>query len=163
MHLVRTVLLAASAAATAAPALMNDIRDSFFDASTLLLPRQTKNLQTFAGALGGIKADAVSAAARTCLVPLPRPHALTLCVCVCVCRQVIETSGTTRPFRVAGDTFPDLSTAAGRSCDNQKNACAQSANNGSKNFTVADCDSQNSELASPFRALLLVLRCGGGW
>lgn len=51
----------------------------------------------------------------------------------------------TRPFEVTGDTFTDFASAAGRSCDNQKNSCAEMANNGTATFTVADCENQNSE------------------
>ncbi|KAL2884954.1 hypothetical protein HOO65_090249 [Ceratocystis lukuohia] len=52
---------------------------------------------------------------------------------------------------------PDFATAAGRSCDNQKNACANIANSGGGSFTVGDCDSQNSETPSPFVARIFLL------
>lgn len=40
----------------------------------------------------------------------------------------------------------DYATAAGRSCDNQHNSCADVANNQDvANVTVSDCDTQNSE------------------
>ncbi|KAI4604157.1 hypothetical protein KJ359_000285 [Pestalotiopsis sp. 9143b] len=53
---------------------------------------------------------------------------------------------TERPFEVDGDTFPDFSTAAGRSCDNQKNACAKVANSQQGgSLQVSDCDQQNTE------------------
>ncbi|PKS09342.1 hypothetical protein jhhlp_003956 [Lomentospora prolificans] len=39
---------------------------------------------------------------------------------------------------------PDFNTAAGRSCDNQKNNCAEIANSGGP-FEVGDCDRQNGE------------------
>lgn len=38
---------------------------------------------------------------------------------------------------------PDFQTAADRSCDNQKNNCAELANNGEESFEVGDCDQQN--------------------
>ncbi|EXF85018.1 hypothetical protein CFIO01_06532 [Colletotrichum fioriniae PJ7] len=37
---------------------------------------------------------------------------------------------------------PDFNTAAGRSCDNQKNKCSQAANNGPQKFEVTKCDEQ---------------------
>lgn len=40
-------------------------------------------------------------------------------------------------------TQPDFQSAADRSCDNQKNNCAELANNGEENFEVSDCDRQN--------------------
>lgn len=87
---------------------------------SVLFPRQAatgQNLQTFTGALGGIKADAVT-----------------------------NSGNSQRPFEVDGDTFTDFDSAAQRSCDNQKNKCAQEANNGGNaGFEVSDCDSQNSE------------------
>lgn len=87
----------------------------------VLFPRQAtgQNLQTFTGALGGIKADAVT-----------------------------NSGNSQRPFEVDGDTFTDFNSAAQRSCDNQKNKCAQQANNGGNaGFEVSDCDTQNSELS----------------
>lgn len=88
---------------------------------SVLFPRQQgatgQNLQAFTGALGGIKADAVT-----------------------------NSGNSERPFEVDGDTFTDFNSAAQRSCDNQKNKCAQEANNGGNaGFEVSDCDSQNSE------------------
>ncbi|KAL1872393.1 hypothetical protein Daus18300_004363 [Diaporthe australafricana] len=83
---------------------------------TVLFPRQ-QNLQTFSGALGGIKADAVTNSGQS-----------------------------DRPFEVDGDTFTDFNSAAQRSCDNQKNKCAQQANSGGNaGFEVSDCDSQNTQ------------------
>jgi hypothetical protein len=52
------------------------------------------NLQFFNGALGGIKAPAIS-----------------------------QSSDQMRPFAVMGDTFPDYPTAAGRACSIQNNNC----------------------------------------
>ena len=90
---------------------------------SVLFPRQQgqgatgQNLQAFTGALGGIKADAVT-----------------------------NSGNSERPFEVDGDTFTDFNSAAQRSCDNQKNKCAQEANNGGNaGFEVSDCDNQNSE------------------
>lgn len=100
---------------------------------TVLFPRQNgatgQNLQTFTGSLGGIKADAVT-----------------------------NSGNSERPFEVDGDTFTDFNSAAQRSCDNQKNKCAQEANNGGNaGFEVSDCDSQNSE--SLACSLFFVFRC----
>lgn len=39
----------------------------------------------------------------------------------------------------------DFNTAADRSCDNQKNNCADLANNGGGSFEVGDCDRQNGK------------------
>ncbi|KUI73199.1 hypothetical protein VM1G_08927 [Cytospora mali] len=83
-----------------------------------LQPRQTgsgQNMQTFSGALGGIKADAITA-----------------------------TGNADRPYDVSGDTFTDFASAAERSCDNQMNSCAEMANSGGANFSVGDCDDQAS-------------------
>ncbi|KAK3693778.1 hypothetical protein B0T22DRAFT_50898 [Podospora appendiculata] len=84
----------------------------------LLAPRQasTVNLQTFTGSLGGIKASAIT-----------------------------NSGDPKRPFGVDGDTFPDFETAATRACDNQKNECAQAANNKTGSFAVGDCDKQQVE------------------
>jgi hypothetical protein len=55
-----------------------------------------------------------------------------------------------RPFSVDGDTFTDFKSAAGRSCDNQKNECSQAANaQGNKGgTTVNDCDKQSESCKS---------------
>jgi len=88
----------------------------------VILPRQQQqqtrtNLQTFSGALGGAGAPAIS-----------------------------NSGDSERPFEVDGDTFRDFETAASRACDNQKNTCANMANNGSgASFKVGDCDQQNGE------------------
>lgn len=64
-QLVSVLLVAVISVATASSALdlFGDIRRELqVEVESLLLSRQTqtKNLQTFSGALGGIKADAVS-------------------------------------------------------------------------------------------------------
>ncbi|KAK2014099.1 hypothetical protein LZ32DRAFT_657464 [Colletotrichum eremochloae] len=82
-----------------------------------LLPRQdSQNLQAFDGNLGGVKASAIT-----------------------------KSSNPERPFEVDGDTFPDFATAANRACDNQKNKCADAANNGSQKFSVSECDKQSEK------------------
>ncbi|OLN85743.1 hypothetical protein CCHL11_07776 [Colletotrichum chlorophyti] len=93
-----------------------------------LLPRQgSQDLQTFEGDLGGAKASAIT-----------------------------KSNDPDRPFEVDGDTFevdadrvayaqPDFQTAAGRACDNQKNKCAEAANNGPSKFDVSQCDEQNQK------------------
>lgn len=116
-----------------------------FSGGSVLFPRQQgatgQNLQTFTGALGGIKADAVT-----------------------------NSGNSERPFEVDGDTFTDFNSAAQRSCDNQKNKCAQEANNGGNaGFEVSDCDSQNSESFCLFlpvvslfcSSVMCVWVCGG--
>lgn len=110
---------------------------------SVLFPRQQgatgQNLQAFTGALGGIKADAVT-----------------------------NSGNSQRPFEVDGDTFTDFNSAAQRSCDNQKNKCAQQANSGGNaGFEVSDCDSQNSEflfflVPPPISLFCFPRRCGGG-
>ncbi|KAF2264687.1 hypothetical protein CC78DRAFT_533036 [Lojkania enalia] len=78
----------------------------------VLYARQ-ENLQTFAGALGGLEATP------------------------------IEDSGNAdRPFQVKGDTFVNLAAALQRSCDQQFNACANAANSGQGDFSTADCQAQ---------------------
>jgi hypothetical protein len=42
----------------------------------------------------------------------------------------------------------DFDTAANRACDNQKNVCADLANNGTGSFRVGDCDQQTGEFSS---------------
>jgi hypothetical protein len=58
---------------------------------------------------------------------------------------VVSTAGDARPFNVAGDTFLNAGAAIGRSCDKQKNACANAANSGQLSGGVAQCDAQNAE------------------
>lgn len=45
-------------------------------------------------------------------------------------------------------TQTDFQTAADRSCDNQKNNCAELANNGGGTFEVGECDRQNGPSSS---------------
>ncbi|KAI0174312.1 hypothetical protein BJ166DRAFT_620829 [Pestalotiopsis sp. NC0098] len=104
-------------AASAAAGGVDFIDDVRRDFGLALFPRQATNLQTFTGALGGASADPIT-----------------------------NSGNTERPFEVDGDTFPDFSTAAGRSCDNQKNACAKVANSQQGgSLQVSDCDQQNTE------------------
>lgn len=87
------------------------------EAAEALWRRDTTNLQTFTGSVGGVTADPIT-----------------------------QSDSTVQPYEVAGDTFSDYDTAAARSCDNQHNSCADAANsNTSGNVTVADCDEQNTE------------------
>lgn len=78
--------------------------------------RQTGNLQTFTGALGGIAATPVQ-----------------------------NSGDAKKPFQVKGDTFVNLSAALARSCDQQFNACANAANGGDKTLSVAQCTSQKGK------------------
>ncbi|KAH6628561.1 hypothetical protein F5144DRAFT_594543 [Chaetomium tenue] len=87
----------------------------------VILPRQQSrtNLQVFSGALGGTGASAIT-----------------------------NSGDPERPFEVDGDTFRDYDTAANRACDNQKNACADIANNRGGAFEVGDCDQQTEQCKS---------------
>ncbi|KAL1836659.1 hypothetical protein VTJ49DRAFT_4809 [Mycothermus thermophilus] len=95
------------------------------NAAGVLLPRQNGrvSLQTFTGALGGAPASAI-----------------------------VKSDDPERPFEVDGDTFNDFEAAANRACDNQKNVCANLANNGTGNFKVGDCDLQNDQCKTAARA-----------
>lgn len=134
------ILLAAALGASRASAGPDLGMGEMLSGGSVLFPRQQgatgQNLQAFTGALGGIKADAVT-----------------------------NSGNSERPFEVDGDTFTDFNSAAQRSCDNQKNKCAQQANNGGNaGFEVSDCDSQNSEYLStnPSPSLLLVVLLSRG-
>jgi hypothetical protein len=72
------------------------------------------NVQTFAGALGG-----------------PAP-------------PVESTAGADRPFSVNGATFLNIGAALSRSCDVQKNACANAANSGQIEGGTAQCEAQKT-------------------
>ncbi|PHH50006.1 hypothetical protein CFIMG_006517RA [Ceratocystis fimbriata CBS 114723] len=120
------LLLAASLLSLSSTATAIQLKDELNAGWTFgLMPRDTssENLQIFTGALGGAEADPIT-----------------------------KSSDSSRPYEVNGDTFPDFATAAGRSCDNQKNACANIANSGGGSFTVGDCDSQNNECKSTVSA-----------
>ncbi|KFY48337.1 hypothetical protein V495_01426 [Pseudogymnoascus sp. VKM F-4514 (FW-929)] len=86
----------------------------------VLVPRQTANLQTFQDALGGAAAEAIT-----------------------------NSDDEKRPFQVGDDTFTDFKSAASRSCDDQKNACAKIANGDNSNgLKVSDCDDQRDTCKS---------------
>ncbi|UQC83178.1 uncharacterized protein CLUP02_08672 [Colletotrichum lupini] len=115
-----------------------------------LLPRQTtQNLQTFEGNLGGVQAenrDPQGGSKR--LAPGRGSVWRSMGGAV---SGITKSNYPSRPFEVDGDTFvsffrlipdPDFNTAAGRSCDNQKNKCSQAANNGPQKFEVTKCDEQ---------------------
>ncbi|KAH8750719.1 hypothetical protein F5882DRAFT_470310 [Hyaloscypha sp. PMI_1271] len=75
------------------------------------------NLQAFTGALGGAAADPIT-----------------------------QTGNSKTPFAVDGSTFADLQTAGIRSCNNQHNECARTANaSGDKSLTVGMCDQQQTQ------------------
>ncbi|KAI6781125.1 uncharacterized protein J7T54_002481 [Emericellopsis cladophorae] len=60
--------------------------------------------------------------------------------------EPIEFSGDdARPFLVGGSTFGNFAAAAARSCDRQFNGCANVANAGGADFTVADCSAQKDQ------------------
>lgn len=75
--------------------------------------RQTGNLQTFTGALGGIAATPVQ-----------------------------NSGNSDRPFQVKGDTFVNIGAALQRSCDQQFNACANAANGGDETLSTTQCSAQ---------------------
>jgi hypothetical protein len=87
-----------------------------FVASASALVARQANSQSFTGALGGIAAT-----------------------------PVLDTGDAKRPFSVKGDTFVKLAAALQRSCDQQFNACANSANGGNKAITTQDCTAQKSK------------------
>ena len=57
-------------------------------------------------------------------------------------------------------TQTDFQTAADRSCDNQKNNCAELANNGGGTFEVGECDRQNGGFSPLLLCLCSCLRLG---
>ncbi|KAI0113872.1 hypothetical protein F4776DRAFT_334980 [Hypoxylon sp. NC0597] len=68
--------------------------------------------------------------------------------------QIVLNDGTdsgTRPFKIQGGTrndgrtFTDFNSAAQQVCDDQKNDCADVANNGDADFKVGDCDQQDND------------------
>ncbi|KFZ12896.1 hypothetical protein V502_06871 [Pseudogymnoascus sp. VKM F-4520 (FW-2644)] len=63
---------------------------------------------------------------------------------------ITNTDDPDRPFQVGGDTFTDFKSAASRSCDDQKNACAKIANDNdqSNGLKVSDCDKQRDTCKS---------------
>ncbi|KAK4102120.1 hypothetical protein N658DRAFT_515374 [Parathielavia hyrcaniae] len=120
MHLASSYLLASWS--VFAVASVNPLVSGQTDfAMGVLLPRQQgrANLQIFTEALGGASASAIT-----------------------------NSGDTRRPFEVDGDTFVDFDTAANRACDNQKNVCANLANNGTGSFRVNDCDQQTERCKS---------------
>jgi hypothetical protein len=84
--------------------------------SARVLHMRAANSQSFTGALGGIAAT-----------------------------PVVDSGDAKRPFQVKGDTFVNLSAALQRSCDQQFNACANSANAGKAGFSSAECQKQKGE------------------
>jgi hypothetical protein len=87
-------------------------------ASPARAPLRTRqaNAQTFTGNLGGVAATPVE-----------------------------DSGNAARPFSVKGDTFVNLAAALQRSCDQQFNGCANLANGGQADFSVADCTAQKGE------------------
>ncbi|KAI1401589.1 hypothetical protein F4819DRAFT_316364 [Hypoxylon fuscum] len=117
-------LLAGLVAGVMAGDLVEDIRRDF-DFRMGLFARQqaSTDFQRFQGALGGKKAA-----------------------------QIVQNDGTDsdqKPFKTVGgrsdDSFSDFNSAANRVCDDQKNDCADVANNGGGSFSVGQCDDQNSQ------------------
>jgi hypothetical protein len=64
----------------------------------------------------------------------------------CWPNQITQTGNSKTPFAVDGSTFADLQTAGIRSCNNQHNECARTANaSGDKSLTVGMCDQQQTQ------------------
>ncbi|KAK6341456.1 hypothetical protein TWF696_008530 [Orbilia brochopaga] len=57
----------------------------------------------------------------------------------------VENVGGARPFVVKGDSFVNFGAACQRSCDVQKNGCANAANGGNKAVTVPQCEAQQQD------------------
>ncbi|KAK4165758.1 hypothetical protein QBC43DRAFT_315104 [Cladorrhinum sp. PSN259] len=116
---------AAAASAMSSPSMMIDPHlDRLIQRefrTGILAARQLSNLQSFSGALGGERAS-----------------------------DILNSGDPDRPFEVDGDTFRDYDTAANRACDNQKNRCAEIANNSgsARQFSVNDCDRQSEACKS---------------
>ncbi|EKD16833.1 putative Neurofilament medium polypeptide [Drepanopeziza brunnea f. sp. 'multigermtubi' MB_m1] len=89
---------------------------------------KTLDLQTFSSALAGI-----------------------------ACEPITTTDDVRRPYAVGSDTFTDYASAAVRTCNNQKNKCAEVANQGGGGspVTLEDCNEQEGECH--FFAFLLAL------
>ncbi|KAL2130920.1 hypothetical protein VTI74DRAFT_5789 [Chaetomium olivicolor] len=122
MHLRATLCLLAAWSSVARASLNLEVRGQSEFSMGVLLPRQQggqTNLQAFTGALGGARAPAIT-----------------------------NSGDLEKPFEVDGDTFRDFETAANRACDNQKNVCANLANNGTGSFKVGDCDRQTERCKS---------------
>ncbi|KAI8268614.1 hypothetical protein K4K58_004706 [Colletotrichum sp. SAR11_239] len=58
---------------------------------------------------------------------------------------VTSDAASDKPFSVNGATFVNAGAALQRSCAVQHNACADAANSGSEDITVADCDAQEDD------------------
>ncbi|KAK2041380.1 hypothetical protein LZ31DRAFT_472529 [Colletotrichum somersetense] len=93
------------------------------------------NVQTFTGALGG---------------PAPPVNS--------------SPAATDKPFEVNGSTFVNKGAALQRSCAVQNNACADAANSGSEDISVADCKAQEDEClaAASLKKLRRSSGLGGG-
>ncbi|KAI0380137.1 hypothetical protein F5Y04DRAFT_282267 [Hypomontagnella monticulosa] len=57
----------------------------------------------------------------------------------------VISSNADKPFDVNGATFLNQGAAIQRACDVQKNACANAANSGNADISVADCDAQQQQ------------------
>ncbi|KAJ5054854.1 uncharacterized protein L3040_001116 [Drepanopeziza brunnea f. sp. 'multigermtubi'] len=82
---------------------------------------KTLDLQTFSSALAGI-----------------------------ACEPITTTDDVRRPYAVGSDTFTDYASAAVRTCNNQKNKCAEVANQGGGGspVTLEDCNEQEEKCTS---------------
>jgi hypothetical protein len=94
----------------------------FFPLSSLSSRQAPTNLQTFKEALGGFTAPPVT-----------------------------DSGNEKQPFLIDGEAVGDFATAVGKSCDKQKNDCADAANGDQRGvFEVGDCDEQNSKFIPTF-------------
>ncbi|EFX05123.1 hypothetical protein CMQ_5385 [Grosmannia clavigera kw1407] len=70
----------------------------------------------------------------------------------------IESSASSRPFTVNGNTFVNLAAAVQRSCDVQRNACFNAANSGKLTGGTAQCDTQATACSAANSASAKMLR-----
>jgi len=81
--------------------------------------RSSTDLQTFTEALGGATAPSIT-----------------------------NSGDSQRPFEVQGNTFTDFESAGSRTCSIQHNDCADMSNNKTGDFTVGQCDTQQTACLS---------------
>ena len=92
---------------------------SFAALSSARILKRQNNAQPFNGALGGVAAT-----------------------------PIVDSGDDVKPFSVKGDTFVNLGAALQRSCDQQFNGCANLANSGQGDFSVAECQAQKEDCSA---------------
>lgn len=176
MHLTSLYLLTAAWSAIAAASFNNTSGQGELVGMGVLLPRQQgrANLQTFSGALGGAAASAITNSGDP-----DRPFAVDgdtfvcrHCALLLLTTTITATATTTHPsppgrcevqlLNGSSTSQRDFETAANRACDNQKNVCADIANNGPGNLRVNDCDDQTGE-SVPLQADDISCMCVRTW